>query len=57
MSELKIGDVVELNSGSSQLTIVDFINENVIVVYFDENRQLFSQYKLHKDSVKLKEIK
>lgn len=43
MSEFKVGDVVELKSGSPFLTVV-FVNkeeENVSVVMWDENRSDF----------------
>ena len=56
MSELKIGDLVQLKSGSDVLTVDKVLQNEVIVVYFHEFKQQFEQFKLNKESVVKVEI-
>ena len=51
MSELKIGDLVQLKSGSDVLTVDKVLQNEVIVVYFHGFKQQFEQFKLNKESV------
>ena len=57
MSELKIGDLVQLKSGSDVLTVDEVSQNEVIVVYFHGFKQQFEQFKLNKESVVKVEIK
>ena len=57
MSELKIGDLVQLKSGSDVLTVDKVLQNEVIVVYFHGFKQQFEQFKLNKESVVKVEIK
>ena len=57
MSELKIGDLVQLKSGSDVLTVDEVLQNEVIVVYFHEFKKQFEQFKLNKESVVKVEIK
>ena len=56
MSELKIGDLVQLKSGSDVLTVDKVLQNEVIVVYFHGFKQQFEQFKLNKESVVKVEI-
>ena len=56
MSELKIGDLVQLKSGSDVLTVDKVLQNEVIVVYFHEFKKQFEQFKLNKESVVKVEI-
>ena len=56
MSELKIGDLVQLKSGSDVLTVDEVSQNEVIVVYFHGFKQQFEQFKLNKESVVKVEI-
>ena len=57
MSELKIGDLVQLKSGSDVLTVDNVLQNEVVVVYFHEFRKQFEQFNLNKESVVKVEIK
>ena len=57
MSELKIGDLVQLKSGSDVLTVDNVLQNEVIVVYFHEFKKQFEQFNLNKESVVKVEIK
>ena len=51
MSELNVGDLVQLKSGSDVLTVDKVLQNEVIVVYFHGFKQQFEQFKLNKESV------
>ena len=57
MTELKIGDLVQLKSGSDVLTVDKVLQNEVIVVYFHGFKQQFEQFKLNKESVVKVEFK
>ena len=57
MSELSVGDLVQLKSGSAVLTVDKVLQNEVIVVYFHEFKQQFEQFKLNEESVVKVEIK
>ena len=57
MSELNIGDLVQLKSGSDVLTVDKVLQNEVVVVYFHGFKQQFEQFKLNKESVVKVEIK
>ncbi len=40
MSELKIGDVVELKSGGPEMTVGKVAGETCVAIWFDENNEL-----------------
>ena len=56
MSELNVGDIVQLKSGSDVLTVDKVLQNEVIVVYFHEFKKQFEQFKLNKESVVKVEI-
>ena len=56
MSELNVGDLVQLKSGSDVLTVDNVLQNEVIVVYFHGFKQQFEQFKLNKESVVKVEI-
>ena len=56
MSELNVGDLVQLKSGSDVLTVDEVLQNEVIVVYFHGFKQQFEQFKLNKESVVKVEI-
>ncbi len=56
MSELNVGDLVQLKSGSDVLTVDEVGQNEVIVVYFHGFKQQFEQFKLNKESVVKVEI-
>ena len=57
MSELNVGDLVKLKSGSDVLTVDKVLQNEIIVVYFHEFKQQFEQFKLNKESVVKVEFK
>ena len=57
MTELNVGDLVQLKSGSDVLTVDEVSQNEVIVVYFHGFKQQFEQFKLNKESVVKVEIK
>ena len=57
MSELNVGDLVKLKSGSDVLTVDKVLQNEIIVVYFHEFKQQFELCKLSKGSVVKVEIK
>ncbi len=57
MTELNVGDLVQLKSGSDVLTVDKVLQNEVIVVYFHGFKQQFEQFKLNKESVVKVEFK
>ena len=51
MSNLKVGDLVSLKSGSDDLTVNAVFGDEVVVVYFHNFKNQFETFKLNKDAV------
>jgi len=47
MSNFKVGDVVELNSGGQEMTIIEVTGEQCVCQWFDDKKNQFQNGKFH----------